>query len=119
KNRAREAYELQKQDFAKNLKAPSESLKLLSEQGSLYAYNYIAAPKDTMSIVGMMDPTASPPERYMKGGSYEKAIFRFAPRLHASVETQIAAVGTRPYFYFYFPQYPPQARDVPIQIRVT
>ena len=126
RSRALESYEIQQKDFrnaiarpeaGKLAQAPSEALKQLSEEGSLFAYNYITAPKENMSILGMFDTSANPPVRWIKGGSSEKISFRFAPRLVAPVEAFFQAVGARPFFEFDFPiRFVGSARDVKINV---
>jgi hypothetical protein len=110
KSQAANAYQLQKDDFAKQsdptkagVLPPSESLRRLSEEGSLFAYNNIKVPKDGMSIVGYVDLTQNPPVRYLKGASQEKAVYRFPHGLITTERMMFAPVGQRPYFEFYFP----------------
>ena len=123
RGRALAAYELQKQDFNKTLVTPSEGLKQLSEEGSLFAYNYINVPKDGGMNVGVLAiprDANQPPIRYFVGGTNEKAIYHFGPRLEAPEFIMPAPPGRRPYFVFYFPceimANPPPAK---IQLQVT
>ncbi len=132
RSQAAKSYQLQVDDFSAQAKPaapvssadapapPSEALKLLSEEGSLFAYNYITVPAGGLSVVGEINPTTNPPQRFMKGGSDEKAIYMFSPYLPASESVRFAEVGTRPYFSFNFPiqvyaATPPDR----VQIRVT
>ena len=103
---------------------PSESLKKLSEEGSLFAYNYITVPKKTgFSIVGMMDFASNPPTRYLKGGSQEKVIYHFATNLTAPPEAIFGPPGSRPFFFFFFPvqlgPHPPSTAQVNVIVRRT
>jgi len=122
-----EAYKIQLEDFSKRGgsgdtkagAAPSAALKRLSEEGSLFAYNYITVPKDGMSIVGEIDLSQSPPVRYIKGGSAQKITYRFAPNLVADDITQFAPYGSGPYFVFSYnviPTQDPPPSKVEIQV---
>ncbi|HEY4328337.1 MAG TPA: hypothetical protein VGN88_01275 [Phycisphaerae bacterium] len=123
RSRAKEAYQLQERDFqtqianagrqvpaadgsvasAGPISTPSEALNQLSEEGSLFAYNYITVPRENMSILGLFDGSKDPPERWIKGGSYEKISYVFRPRLIALSTVMLDSVGTRPHFEFIFP----------------
>jgi hypothetical protein len=109
---AAQSYELQLQDFNQKVAAgakgeeivpPSEGTKRLKEEGSLFAYNYVSVRPENLSIVGSIDLTQNPPVRLMKGGSSERAVYRFAPRLRVPEPTLVFPVGRRAYFEFYCP----------------
>ena len=103
KSRAAAAYELQRQDFAKTYKAPSESLHRLSDKGRV-AYNNIFVPHNGMSIGAMaFNSSGGGPVRYLVGGTYETATFRFCPHLIVPAEELLQPPGARPFFYFVFP----------------
>ncbi len=96
------------------LSPPSEGLKRLAAEGSLYAYNYITVPRRTgFSVAGFIDFQKDPPARYIKGGSSQKIIYRFPGGVLAPSAFFTAPVGQRPFFFFNFgilgqPQQQPQ-----------
>jgi ABC-type transport system involved in multi-copper enzyme maturation permease subunit len=129
RRQAKEAYQIQEKDYTgkgASVQAggggapPSEAAKRLSEEGSLFAYNFVTVRKGNMSVVGDFDPTKSPPVRYLKGGSTEKAVYRFGPRLMAAGAQVVGPVGARPWFLLQFP-YEILTPDAPreIQLRVV
>jgi hypothetical protein len=126
---AAQSYELQQQDFNQKVAAgtkgeeivpPSEGTKRLKEEGALFAYNYVSVRPHNLSIVGMIDLAKNPPIRLMKGGSSERAVYRFSPRLVVPEPTLAFPTGTRGYFEFYCP-YQVYAPNPParVQIRVV
>jgi hypothetical protein len=127
KQKAAQTYALQQSDFAKASSAhdatalpPSEGMRALSQEGTLFAYNYITAPPGNMTISGLTDFTNTPPVRYLKGGSTEKAIYHFTPHLIASPTASIMPVGQRPFFVFYFPIKAVEGTPLQkLQLRVT
>lgn len=109
---AAQSYELQQQDYnqkvAANVKGveivpPSEGTKQLATEGSLYAYNYVPVRTENLSIVGAIDLRQSPPARLLKGGSSERAIYRFSPGLIVPEPHLLLPPGQRAYFEFFFP----------------
>ncbi len=128
KRDAAETYRLQKQDYSQKVgrqavgeiaTPPDERLARLSEEGSLFAYNYITVPPRGMSIVGFLElPQDRPPVRYIKGGSDEKIVYQFGPNLLAPAGVQTAPAGSRPQFRFHFNRHSNSLPRV-AQIRVT
>ncbi len=125
RKRAQEAYDIQRRDFNKTLTTPSEGLRQLAEQGSLYAYNYIGVPANEMNIGVIRFPQepGALPIRGLIGGTQEKAIYHFGPRLETPELATLLPAGQRPYFVFFYPyeirnnpQFPPPSK---VQIRVT
>jgi len=110
----------QKEKDLKQAVPPPENKKLLAEQGSLFALNYITVPKDGMSIVGNVQTTPTGLIRYLKGGSSEIAIYRFSPQLQGDPGADVGGPGERPFFYFHFPV-EPWGRNIPprVVIHVT
>jgi hypothetical protein len=112
RSRALENYQIQQQDYryaiakpqpGQAVRMPNESLLLLHEQGSLFAYNFIKVPSENFSILGSFDTATNPPTRWIRGGSYEKISYRFSPRIIAPENAFFRPVGIRPRFEFFFP----------------
>lgn len=105
---------------------PSESLKRLADEGSLFAYNYITVPAKTgFSVAGLVDFRTNPPTRFVKGGSQQKAVYLFATDngrngLFAPRVAVLSPVGARPFFYFRYGLMPyAESPPAKIQIMVT
>ncbi len=80
---------------------PQDKLRL-SQEGSLFAYNYVTVPAGAgMSIVGKMDVDEAGSTRWMKGGSLEHATYHFG-RIEAPLGAIDAPTGQRPHFEFQF-----------------
>ncbi len=103
---AGKAYQLAEDDYrqqagtGKVVPPPADKLKL-SQEGSLFAYNYVTVPPKGMSIVGRMDVDANGVSRWMKGGSSEKATYHFK-RIEAPEAAIMAPTGGKPHFEFSF-----------------
>jgi hypothetical protein len=124
RGRAKAAYDLQVRDYNKNLVAPSEALLQLSEEGSLFSYNYITVPQEGMNIGVLSPPRNAEDSAYARGfigGTNEKVIYQFAPRLLAHELTLLRQPGRRPFFVFYYAWRPVPGMPRPdkVQIRVT
>jgi hypothetical protein len=121
RGRAREAYGIQKNDFAKTMVTPSEELNQLAERGSLFAYNYITVPPEGMSILGSfsLNPQTGQPQREILGGTSEKISYRFTPYLPALPDVYIASPGARPFFEFQFPVDPRSPTTSGIQLSIS
>jgi hypothetical protein len=121
RSRAKEAYDLQVRDYSKSLTAPSEALKALSEEGSLFAYNFIGVPKDGMNIGMMSLPQGTEDKTYGRwflGGTGEKAIYRFEPRLLVHDVTTLRGPGGRPAFVFYYPMRAMRGQDPSTKVQI-
>ena len=113
-------------ELSKPLVVPSERLKRLSEEGSLFAYNYITAiPKTGFSIAGDVDFTQSLPMRLMRGGSQQKAVYTLGAGggkygIIAPPGSIAAPVGARPFFHFQYGVFQYTAtRPDKVEIQVT
>jgi hypothetical protein len=95
RNEAQAIHELQRMDYdrAARTDPPDESLLTLAQRGALRAENYILAPGG-VQVAGMVDYTRNPPQRWLKGASGQKAIYRF--------NSLTAVVGIRPLLAFRF-----------------
>lgn len=98
---ATEKYAKQVEDFQNRVEGvgpPSEALRMTGEQGVLRAENYVTAAN--MQVAGWINYKTTPPERYLKGGSAQKAIYRFPGGVYAVPN---AAQHQMPVINFMFP----------------